>query len=289
MNLRLEHSRSTGMVSRVYGRRFCIFLVNSFLFSFWSLPPAQADEVRLKNGNVLSGTVENADEQQVTVDIPGTGQLTLERSEIASIEKSSNEKTQTVLAEPNQLSDKIRAEEKYSNPTLGVSVVKPPDWSVMRKLETLDNLPATNAKEAVLKMVAKLVTVPLVILTKYKEPYDDINPTFTLDAIHRYDFNVSSPKAVVEAVAAEASVRYEDMRIVQGPEETTVNGRDAGYVGFNYTMKVPDGRTFPVRGEIWVILRNPYVFLITAGTRQDEKTGTRDEIKGILNSLVIEN
>ena len=48
MNRRAENPRSISMVSRICGRRVCIFLVNGVLCSFWSLPPAQADEVRWK-------------------------------------------------------------------------------------------------------------------------------------------------------------------------------------------------------------------------------------------------
>ena len=53
-----------------------------------------ADVIRLKNGNSLEGEIKTTTEQQVTIDVPGVGQLTLERNEIASIGKATSESTQ---------------------------------------------------------------------------------------------------------------------------------------------------------------------------------------------------
>jgi len=40
--------------------------------------------------------------------------------------------------------------------------------------------------------------------------------------------------------------------------------------------------------ELWIVPRGDYFFLIGAGTRQDEKTGGRDEIGSILATMRIE-
>jgi len=47
---------------------------------------ASGEVIHLKNGNTLQGEVESTKEQEVTVNIPGLGTLTLKRDEIASIE-----------------------------------------------------------------------------------------------------------------------------------------------------------------------------------------------------------
>ena len=180
-------------------------------------------------------------------------------------------------------------EEKYSNPTLGISVVKPADWSFITKQEALDAFAPSDVKGAVVKMLAKYASAPLLIMTKYKEPYDDVNPVFQLDIQPLDNFHAPDAKAITEAVVGSMLTLYQDFEIVQDPANIMMKGRNAGHAGFNYSMKIQGGRTFPVRAEIWVIPRQHYFLLVTAGTRQDEKTGTRDEIKSILNSLVIEN
>jgi len=45
---------------------------------------------------------------------------------------------------------------------------------------------------------------------------------------------------------------------------------------------------FPTASELWIVPRGDYFFLIGAGTRQDEKTGGRDEIRSILGTVRIE-
>jgi hypothetical protein len=40
--------------------------------------------------------------------------------------------------------------------------------------------------------------------------------------------------------------------------------------------------------ELWIVPRGDYFFMIGAGTRQDEKTGTRKEIQEILKTVKID-
>ncbi|MBI4341242.1 MAG: tetratricopeptide repeat protein [Candidatus Omnitrophica bacterium] len=47
--------------------------------------PVAADEVRLKNGNVIAGTVISQNDRQVVIEIPGTGALTVDRAEVTAI------------------------------------------------------------------------------------------------------------------------------------------------------------------------------------------------------------
>lgn len=43
----------------------------------------------------------------------------------------------------------------------------------------------------------------------------------------------------------------------------------------------------PITSELWIIPRGDYFFMVGAGTRQDEKTGSRKEVESILNTIVI--
>jgi hypothetical protein len=65
-----------------------------FLGSLAVLTTIEADTVRLKNGNMLSGTVvEETPDGEVTVDISGVGKLTVSKNEIMSIERASSGST----------------------------------------------------------------------------------------------------------------------------------------------------------------------------------------------------
>jgi hypothetical protein len=55
----------------------------------------------------------------------------------------------------------------------------------------------------------------------------------------------------------------------------------------NYSLQIPDGRSFPTTSEMWIVPKGNYFYMIGAGTRQDEKTGSRREIRQILDSVKI--
>jgi len=78
---------------------------------------------------------------------------------------------------------------------------------------------------------------------------------------------------------------FQDFNLVQAPTDTTVGKLPAAYMRINYSLAIPDGRTFPTASELWIVPRGDYFFMIGAGTRQDGKTGSREEITKILSSV----
>jgi hypothetical protein len=56
---------------------------------------------------------------------------------------------------------------------------------------------------------------------------------------------------------------------------------------FHYVLRMQDGRTVPTTSELWVVPRGEYFFLIGAGTRRDQSTGSRAEVHAIVDSVVI--
>ena len=64
-----------------------------------------------------------------------------------------------------------------------------------------------------------------------------------------------------------------------------LGGLDAGYMKANYTLSTQDGKNFDTTSELWIVPRGDYFFTIGAGTRKDEKTGTREEISKIIESI----
>ena len=55
----------------------------------------------------------------------------------------------------------------------------------------------------------------------------------------------------------------------------------------HYSLIIPDGRKFPTSSELWIVPRGDYFFMIGAGTRQDERNGSREEIHEILSTVVL--
>ncbi len=70
----------------------------------------------------------------------------------------------------------------YTDPTIGFSIVKPSDWFFIdegeiersQQMQKLDN-------EALEALIKKSADKPLVALSKFREPYDDANPSVVIN------------------------------------------------------------------------------------------------------------
>ncbi len=84
---------------------------------------------------------------------------------------------------------------------------------------------------------------------------------------------------LIQMILPQFKKMFKDFIVVQAPIDVEVGGLKAAYSRFNYSLQIPDGREFPTSSELWIVPRGDYFFIIGAGTRQDEKTGSRDEIR----------
>jgi len=126
-------------------------------------------------------------------------------------------------------------------------------------------------------------------MTKYQEPFDDVNPSFKINLKPYGDLKGIPAQNLIRLLLPQLQKSFKDFAVVQAPTDVLVSGIQSAYIRINYTMELADGRSFPAASELWIVPRGDYFFMIGAGTRQDEKTGTRAEIQGILDSIRITN
>ena len=135
----------------------------------------------------------------------------------------------------------------------------------------------------------KYSTTPLVAIMKYPEPYDDINPSFKVNIKPLGQLKGTDPKQILNLVLPHFEKLFQDFKLDQPPMDDTVSGLKSAYMRVNYSLTIPDGQKFPASSELWIVPRDDFFFVIDAGTRQDEKTGSRKEIQNILESVVLSN
>jgi hypothetical protein len=178
----------------------------------------------------------------------------------------------------------------FKSPTAGLQLTKPAAWHYITAAENLANL--ENAKlndEELRSALQKYATAPLVAMTKFPEPFDDLNPSLKVNIKPYGTLKGKSPQDIIGLLLPQFQKAFEEFALVQPPTEVTVSGIKSAYVRINYTLEIADGRTFPTTSELWIVPRGDYFFMIGAGTRQDEKTGSREEIQSILKSVKIEH
>lgn len=177
----------------------------------------------------------------------------------------------------------------FNNPTAGLQVTKPAEWSYVTAAQNMDNLKATKLNdEEFHAAMQKYATAPLVAMTKFPEPFEDVNPSFKVNLKPYGGLKGTPPQEIINLVVPQFQKAFKDFVLVQPPTDVVVSGIKSAYARMNYTMEIPDGRTFPTTSELWIVPHGDYFFMIGAGSRQDEKTGSREEIQSILKTVKIE-
>jgi hypothetical protein len=181
------------------------------------------------------------------------------------------------------------SENTFRSATVGFEVTKPESWQFLTAQQNLENLKRTKlSNEEFHQLMLKYATAPLVAMMKHPEPFDDLNPSLKVNVKPFGQLKGTDPKQILSMVSVQFASIFKDYEVVEAPTDTQVSGIKSGYLRFNYSLQIPDGRTFPTTSELWIVPRGDYFFMIGAGTRQDEKTGTRKEIQEILETVKID-
>ena len=181
------------------------------------------------------------------------------------------------------------SENTFRSVSVGFEITKPESWQFLTAEQNLENLKRTKlSDEEFHRLMLKYATAPLVAMMKYPEPFNDLNPSLKVNVKPFGQLKGIDPKQILTMVSGQFGNIFKDYQVVEGPKDTEVSGIKSGYLRFNYSLQIPDGRTFPTTSELWIVPRGDYFFMIGAGTRQDEKTGTRKEIQEILKTVKID-
>lgn len=181
-------------------------------------------------------------------------------------------------ADPNQ----------YDNPTVGLKITKPADWQFATVQQHMDNLNRVYANDKQMQeALTKYATAPLAVIYKYPEPYPDLNPSFKINIRPLGPFKGKDSKEIIRAILPSFEKMFKDYALLGPVSDVTVSGLKGAYVRIGYTLEVPDGSSFPTVSELWIVPRGDFFFMMGAGIRKDEKTGSHAEIKKILDSVVI--
>jgi hypothetical protein len=176
----------------------------------------------------------------------------------------------------------------FKNPTAGLSVTKPAGWVYLTAEQNADNLKRTELSDQEFRAaVAKYATTPMVAMTKYPEPYADLNPSFKVNMRPLGELKGRSAIEITNLVLPQLQRAFADAKVVQPPMEVTVSGLKAAYARIDYTLRA-GGEQFPTASELWIVPRGDFFFILGAGTRQDEKSGSRKEIETILKSIQLD-
>jgi hypothetical protein len=180
-------------------------------------------------------------------------------------------------------------EDEFKNPTVGFYATKPAAWHFLTAQQNLENLKRTKLNDEEFKAaMLKYAQAPLFAIVKYPEPFDDVNPSFRVSVRPAGSLKGTDPKKLFEPFLAQMQRLYKDYKLIQPVSDVVVSGLRGAYARVDYTLEAPGVGSFPTTSELWIIPRGDFLFILGAGTRQDEKTGTRAQIRAILETVRID-
>lgn len=176
----------------------------------------------------------------------------------------------------------------FESANIGFKVTKPSEWQFVTAQENLEHLRNIQVNdEEFQQLMLNYSTAPLVAMMKYPENFDDLNPSFKVNIKPLGEFKGTDPKKILELTIPQFQKTYVDFNLAQPPTDTVVGILPAAYMRINYSVGNSADQIFPVTSELWIVPRGDYYFIIGAGTREDETTGSREEISEILSSIVM--
>lgn len=178
----------------------------------------------------------------------------------------------------------------FSNPTAGLEISKPTAWQFTTAAQAQENLKATKLNDQEFQAtMLKYASAPMVAMMKYPEPFDDVNPSFKVNIKPLGPMKGKTPIEIISAILPQLQRVFKNYELVQPPMDVEVSGLKAAYARIHYSLETGDGLKFPTSSELWIVPRGDFFFMLGAGTRQDEKTGSRSEIQAILKSVKIDH
>lgn len=167
-------------------------------------------------------------------------------------------------------------EDVYRSAALGFSITKPAQWF----------FESSATSDRVRDIDVGLVEV--VSIMKHKEPYPDLNTSLNISCASRDKLVVTLPRTLIKIFINKVQQRYEGAVVEEGPAEVTVAGRGAAYARITFEAKIHGAGPFPVCAELWAFTAGDQFWIVSAESRQDEKTGSRKELHQVLETMKIE-
>ena len=129
--------------------------------------------------------------------------------------------------------------------------------------------------------------LPLAAVTRHPEPHPDLNASFQVSLRPLGDFADMSPVELIDMMLPGLATAFEGFQVVAPTRSTTVGGLAAARAGFQYTLNVADGRSFPTHSEIVVVPRGDFMFMIGMGRKRGDAEAAADQ-ESMLASIEIQ-
>ena len=179
------------------------------------------------------------------------------------------------------------SKEVFHHQGAGFSVTKPMDWKYLSPEMVKKASESTKWNDAELeKAIKDNPNSPLVVLTRYKEPYPTLNPSVAVTLVN-LPVEGMPPKDILNMSTEVLRRAYPDLAYVDEVQDANVDGINGAYTKIKYTMAAGD-KKFPTLTRMWLVPRGKIMFTVGMSGPQDGPDVSEDAFKEILKSIKIE-
>ena len=176
----------------------------------------------------------------------------------------------------------------YEQKMIGLSISYPDTWNIVSADEYYNNLKGIVLKDQeYAEMIQKYATIPMFALTKYKEPFNDINPSIKMNTKPYGQLKGISLINMSNAIIKQISGMYNEFNIEVEPCEINIANNKVVYFMISFQMSDVKGNNYDVVSEMYFIDKINYFIMIGNSYDKDNKYGAKEEIKNMLSTLVI--
>ena len=188
---------------------------------------------------------------------------------------------------PIETSASKGSDEVFHHPGTGFSMIKPMGWSYLSPEMTLIARQSVKLDDQKLKkMIEENPNAPLVVITRYREPYPTLNPNVSV-RVTKIPVEGIPPKDILHMLMGGVKRMFPDLTYVDEVQNVNVGDLNGAYTKIKYTVFAGDQK-FPTLVRMWLIPRGKIVFTIDMSSPQEGPDISEKTFKKILSSIKIE-
>jgi len=188
---------------------------------------------------------------------------------------------------PEQISASEDADDVFRHPGAGFSLTKPMNWKYLSPEMVKIASESTKWNDAELeKAIKKNPNLPLVVITRYPEPYPTLN---TSVAVRMVDLPIEGipPKDILNMSTEAFKREFPDLTYVDKVQDANVDGINGAYTKIKYTRIIGDQK-YPTLARMWLVPRGKVMFAINMSSPQEVPDVADETFEEILGSIKID-
>lgn len=180
---------------------------------------------------------------------------------------------------------------RFRNDVAGFSLTKPEGWhfgTVESEQQNRERVSVGNAELD--ELVRKQASASLVMVTKYPEPSDTLNPSVKVILRPLGGLQGTPPRGLATAVVTGMKNAIPSFQVDGEIQDVVISGLPGAKVNSHFTIEqVEQGTKFDVRSRTWFVPREAYFFMIAMSGPLDGPDASEAEFDQVLASIEIRN